>query len=359
MHELYMIKEGKKLRCGYTTGSCAAAAAKAAAIMLLTGEKLSSVDIDTPAGIKLELPVCKPHIEEKYASCCIVKDAGDDPDVTDRLEIYARVSRREDGAIIIDGGEGVGRITRRGFWGEIGQAAINPVPRRMIEEDLPRISRCGFDVLIYVPGGAEAAKRTFNGRLGIEGGISIIGTSGIVEPMSEEALKRTIYLEIDSAYEDGVDELVLFPGNYGENMVKNLKLAGRGIKISNFIGDALLYINEKGFRSAVLVGHIGKLSKLSIGAFNTHSKVCDGRMEAFVYYLALQGAPHELLKRVNCCKTAEEAVKLVLETGNEKVFQAMIRGCEDRLRSYLKQSSMNIRVIMYSMDYGILGGGYD
>lgn len=359
MHDVYVIKDGKRLRCGYTTGSCAAAAAKAAAKMLLTGNTIDCIDIDTPAGIKLSLEVCKPYIGKEHASCCVVKDAGDDPDVTDKLEIYARVSMRTDGTINIDGGEGIGTITRRGFWGEVGQAAINPVPRRMIKEALAGISSKGFDVLIYAPKGAETAKRTFNGNIGIVGGISIIGTSGIVEPMSEDALKKTIYLEIDAAADAGEDELVLFPGNYGESVVKGLKLKAGGIKISNFLGDALAYINEKGFKSATLVGHIGKLSKLSIGAFNTHNKICDVRIEAFVYYLALAGAPLQLLEGVNCCKTSEEAVKLVIENGYEGIFTAMIKGCEDRIQRYLKQSVLDVKVIMYSMDYGVLGGKHD
>lgn len=359
MNDLYVIKEGKRLRCGYTTGSCAAAAAKAAARMLVSGEKIESIDIHTPAGIRLELQICKPCIEEGYASCCVVKDAGDDPDVTDNMEIYARVSRREDGRISIDGGEGIGRVTRRGFWGEPGKAAINPVPRKMIQEELAQISRDGFDVLIYAPEGAERAKKTFNANIGIQGGISIIGTSGIVEPMSEEALKKTIYLEADAAYEAGYRELVLFPGNYGENVARALELKGKGIKISNFIGDTLLYVNEKGFEDVTLVGHIGKLSKLSIGAFNTHSKICDMRIEAFVYYLALYGAEWKLIESINRCKTSEEAVKLVMESGYEKIFAVMAKGCEERIRSYVKNSGLGIHVIMYSMDYGILGGADD
>lgn len=354
MDDIFVIKNGKRLRCGYTTGSCAAAAAKAAAYMLMTGEKISRIEIDAPAGLKLKLQVCSPRIEGKYASCCIVKDAGDDPDVTDKLEIYARVSKRDDGAVNIDGGEGIGTITRKGFWGEVGQAAINPVPMRMIREELARISNNGFDVVIYAPKGAETARRTFNANIGIVGGISIIGTSGIVEPMSEDALKKTIYLEIDSVYESGIQELVLFPGNYGEKAAEDLKLNGKGVKISNFIGDALLYANEKGFRSITLVGHIGKLCKLSIGAFNTHSKICDVRIEAFIYYLALCGAPRELIESINCCKTSEEAVKLIIINGYEKVFQTMIKGCEERIKRYLKNDALNIKVIMYSMDYGVL-----
>jgi cobalt-precorrin-5B (C1)-methyltransferase len=226
----------------------------------------------------------------------------------------------------------------------------------MIREELNQVSDSGFDVVIYAPGGREVAKRTFNENIGIIGGISIIGTSGIVEPMSEDALKKTIYLEIDSAFEEGVKELVLYPGNYGERAIGEMKLAGMSIKISNYIGDALSYINEKGFNEVTLVGHIGKLCKLSIGAFNTHSRVCDARMEAFIYYLALAGAPAELLSQVNSCKTSEEAVKLTEEAGYGSIFYEMARGCEERIRRYLRKSTMKIKVIMYSMDYGVLGG---
>jgi cobalt-precorrin-5B (C1)-methyltransferase len=359
MHDLYIIKDGKKLRCGYTTGSCAAAAAKAAAFMLITGNVVDFIEIDTPAGIRLKLAIGKPDIAEEYASCCIVKDAGDDPDVTDYMEIYARVSKREDGLININGGEGIGTITRKGFWGEVGNAAINPVPRKMISSEVAAIADCGFDVTIYAPAGVEVAKRTFNANIGIQGGISIIGTSGIVEPMSDEALKKTIYLEIDSAIEDGAEEFVLFPGNYGENVVNGLELTGAKIKVSNFIGDSLAYMSEKGVRNITLVGHIGKLCKLSIGAFNTHSKICDVRIEAFIYYLALKGASIELLSKVDSCLTSEEAVKLLFESGYDGVFNDMAKGCEDRIRRYLKNTSLNIKVIMYSMDYGILGGKHD
>lgn len=359
MHELYVIKDGKKLRCGYTTGSCATAAAKAAAYMLMTGEIVDFIEIDTPAGIELKLKVCKPNITGDYASCCIVKDAGDDPDVTDNMEIYAGVSKREDGAVNINGGEGIGVIRRKGFWGEVGEAAINPVPRKMIADEVAKISDCGFDVTIYAPAGVEVAKRTFNANIGIIGGISIIGTSGIVEPMSDEALKKTIYLEIDSALDTGAEELILFPGNYGENVVNKLALCGAKVKVSNFIGDALMYINEKGMYNITLVGHIGKLCKLSVGAFNTHSKLCDIRIEAFVYYLAMIGAPSELLFRVNSCVTSEEAVKLLQDSGYQGIFDDMTKGCEDRIKRYLKNEALNIKVIIYSMDYGILGGKND
>jgi cobalt-precorrin-5B (C1)-methyltransferase len=357
MNDNYIIKYGKSLRCGYTTGSCAAGAAKAAASMLLSKEKLENINIDTPAGIVLTLKLEDINIEENNVYCCIVKDAGDDPDSTDKIEIYAKVSKRDDSQIVIDGGEGIGLITRSGFWGKSGTAAINPVPRKMIKDELLKVSNCGFNVLIYAPKGREIAKKTFNSGLGIIDGISIIGTKGIVEPMSDEALKKSIYIEIDDAYQKGMREIVLFLGNYGEKVVDDLNLEGAKIKISNFIGDMLLYSKNKGFDKITLVGHIGKLCKLSIGAFNTHSKICDVRIEAFVYYLALRAAPLMLIKNVNECKTSEEALTLIINNNYTIVINDMIYGCTDRIKRYLRDDDnvCDIKVIMYSMDHGILG----
>lgn len=354
MKDMYVVKEGRKLRCGYTTGSCAAAAAKASALMLLTNKILPFVEIDTPSGIRLKLEVKDPFIGEDHASCCIVKDAGDDPDVTDGIEIYARVSKRNDDDIHIDGGEGIGRIARPGLFGNVGEAAINPVPRQMIVDGIRKVSREGFDVVIYAPRGTGIGKKTFNENIGIEGGISIIGTSGIVEPMSEEALLKTIYLEIDSVYHDGFRDIILFPGNYGEKMVEELRLKGRKVKISNYMGDSILYCYNKGFESITLVGHIGKLSKLSIGAFNTHSRVCDVRMEAFVYYLALSDAPFEVIEKVRKSLTTEEALDTVMVRGFISIMDDMKKGCIERIRRYVKDEDFDVSLYMYSMKHGVL-----
>jgi len=351
---MYVIKEGKKLRCGYTTGSCAAASAKASAIMLLTNKIVPFIEIDTPKGITLNLEVKNACINEGYASCCIVKDAGDDPDVTDGIEVYARVSRRDDSKIVIEGEKGIGRITRRGLFGNVGDAAINPVPRKMIENEIRRVSKDGFDVVIYAPQGVEIGKKTFNENIGIKGGISIIGTSGIVEPMSEEALLKTIYIEIDSIYDEGYRDIILFPGNYGERVVESLSLEGRKVKISNYIGDSMLYCYNRGFEKITLVGHIGKLSKLSIGAFNTHSRVCDVRMEAFVYYLALSKAPFDMIDRVKNCITTEEALEVVRRGGFGLITENMKDGCIERIRRYVKDDTFDISLYMYSMKYGVL-----
>lgn len=352
--DLYVIKEGKELRCGYTTGSCAAAAAKAAALMLETGKPINYVEIDTPAGIRLKLEVNNPKIEGDKASCSIIKDGGDDPDNTDGIEIYSEVSKRKDGKVNIDGGFGIGRIMRKGLFGEIGEPAINPVPRKMIEKELREVSDLGYNVIIYAPKGEIIGKKTYNKNIGIEGGISIIGTKGIVYPMSEEALIKTIYMEMDMVYETiGNENIVLVPGNYGEKIADSLDIKHPKVKVSNFIGDSLLYAYNKGFKSITLIGHIGKFAKLSIGVFNTHSKVCDGRMEAFIYYLAFMEAPLDLLERIDNTLTAEEAIDTCIEEGYGQVVKLMEKGAEKRIKKYLKDENYKVQVIIYSMDKGV------
>lgn len=352
--DLYVIKGGKNLRCGYTTGSCAAGAAKAAALMLETKKKLSYIEIETPAEVDLKLQLHNVVIEDDYASCSIIKDAGDDPDNTDGIHIYAKVSKSMDGKINIDGGQGIGRITRKGLFGKVGDAAINPVPREMIEKEIRKISDSGYDVLIYAPLGQAIGKKTFNSNIGIEGGISIIGTKGIVYPMSDEALLKTIYMEVDMIEQkNGKDHIVLTPGNYGEKIAHSLGVEESMVKVSNYLGDSLLYIYNKGFKSITLVGHIGKFAKLSIGVFNTHSKVCDGRIEAFVYYLALMDAPKDLIEKVNQAITAEEALDICIKGGYGRVLREMEKAAEDKVKKYLKDEDYPVKVIIYSMEWGL------
>lgn len=352
--ELYIVKDGKDLRCGYTTGSCAAAASKAAVLMLESQKEVKYVEIDTPADVKLKLKVVNPIITKDYASCGIIKDAGDDPDKTDGMEIRSRVRKREDRKIEIDGGKGVGRITSRSLFGQVGQAAINKVPRKMIRQEIKSISNNGYDVVISAPMGEEIAKETFNKDIGIEGGISIIGTKGIVYPMSEEAFLKSIYMKINTiAKNQGRESIVFVPGNYGEELADKLYPNIARVKISNFIGDSLAYAYKRKYKSIKLLGHIGKFAKLSIGVFNTHSRVCDARIEAFVYYLALMEAPIELIKKINQSLTAEEALNICIDEGYGSIVKLMEKGAEDRIRKYIKDEEFNIEVRIYSMDRGI------
>ena len=303
----------KLLRYGYTTGSCAAAAAKAAAQMLRTGQPVSQVRIVTPSGVPLTLDVLDPVLGEDSASCAIRKDGGDDPDATSGLLIYATVRPIPQG-IRVDGGPGVGRVTKPGLDQPVGAAAINHVPRQMIEAAVAEAlqgASGGMEVIISVPGGEEVGKRTFNPHLGIVGGISILGTIGIVEPMSEQALVDTTRVELNMCRAGGATDLLLTVGNYGDDFAScklGLSLAGR-IKCSNFIGQTLSDAISLGFRRVLLIGHIGKLVKLGAGIMNTHSAQGDARMEILVSCALARGASLEALRAVAACITTEAALE--------------------------------------------------
>lgn len=312
---------GKLLRCGYTTGSCAAAAAKAAGIMLLGGAPVKRVSIRTPKDIALTLDVLDIRLSDYFASCAVRKDSGDDPDVTNGALVYVRVEKSPDG-ICIDGGEGVGRVTRPGLDQPVGAAAINSTPREMIAKELLETAEeygyeGGFSILVSIPGGEELAKRTFNPRLGIEGGISVIGTTGIVEPMSNQAMADTVRLELSQLRAAGAREVLLNPGNYAEAFAReSLGLSMDGhVTCSNFIGDAIDSAAELGFTRILLVGHIGKLVKLGLGITNTHSAFGDGRMETLLACALEAGAELSLLKGISHSVTTDAALKLIWEAG--------------------------------------------
>ena len=359
--EEYIVKGGKKLRLGYTTGSCAAAAAKAAAYMLLTGRRMERVTLATPKGIRLELEVKEISIGTDAVSCAIEKDSGDDPDVTRGTLVFAEVSRHEAPGVAIDGGVGVGRVTKPGLDQPVGAAAINSVPRRMISEAVEEVrvladSREGLKVVISVPEGEALAKKTFNPRLGIEGGISILGTTGIVEPMSEQALVDTIRVELRQRRESGAEYVLLTPGNYGSDFIRD----GLGIdpalpvQISNFIGDALDICRELGFRGALLVGHIGKLVKLAGGMFNTHSQYGDCRMEIIAAHAAAAGLRTERVKEILQCVACDDALRILREEG---LCEAALARLTERIGSHLRVragESMETEAVLFSKVYGEL-----
>ncbi|MBQ3404770.1 MAG: cobalamin biosynthesis protein CbiD [Oscillospiraceae bacterium] len=316
--EEYIEKNGKKLRLGYTTGSCAAAAAKAAAWMLLTGLRREEISLLTPKGIELKLGVRDISMSPEAVSCAIEKDSGDDPDVTKGTLIYASVSYSDTPGISIDGGRGVGRVTRPGLDQPVGAAAINSVPRQMILENVEEVRRLadctrGISVIISAPEGESLAKRTFNPRLGIVGGISILGTTGIVEPMSDQALIDTIHTELRQRRAEGQDYVLLAPGNYGAEYIRaSLGLdPEKAVLTSNFIGDALEFCRALGFKGVLLIGHIGKLVKLAGGMYNTHSKYGDCRMEIMAAHAGACGLVPEAADQLLNCVTTDDAVNLL------------------------------------------------
>ena len=366
MLDQYVYKNNKKMRMGYTTGSCAAAASKAAAWMLLHGQILPEVELMTPKGIGLHLEVLEPKFSDSSASCAIRKDAGDDPDVTDGLLIYATVSRTARPGVTLDGGEGVGRVTRTGLEQAVGDAAINKVPRQMIREGVENVCRAagytgGLSVIISIPGGAELAQKTFNPRLGIVGGISVLGTSGIVEPMSEEALIQTIRVDIKMQLSGGRSYLVLVPGNYGLDFLEDYEpeVLKRSVKYSNFLGEAIDAAVEFGAKGILLVGHIGKLVKLAAGIMNTHSRNADARMDILTAPAAVLGADQETAARLMDCITTDEALDILKEKG---LLDPVMKRLMERMEFYVDHrsgKSLERGILTFSLEQGVLGESTD
>ena len=353
--------KGKAYRKGYTTGSCATAAAKVATLMVLRQQLIHQISIVTPSGVTLQLNVEQPLIHGVEATAAIRKDGGDDVDATHGMLIYARVTLRTDNQITLEGGEGIGRVTRPGIGLPIGDPAINRTPRQTIEAAVREVlgPQRGADVVIFAPEGVVRAQRTYNGRLGIEGGISIIGTTGIVTPMSEESWKRSLAIELEQCRAEGHDSIILVPGNHGERFVA-AHLAGVAapvITMSNFVGYMLQEAERLAFRHVLLAGHLGKLIKVAAGVFHTHSHIADARMETLITQLALLGAPHSLLREVYDCLTTEAAKELVDLAGYSSVYDAIACRAVARVHEMLRYSPapFGCDVVLFSLDNEPLG----
>ncbi len=356
------------MKNGFTTGSCAAAAAKAATWLLLTGRKLDSIRITTPKGIPYDAQIFDSACDGLTATCSVVKDGGDDPDCTTGVHVVCTVTiatieeKNEcEGILVdIDGGEGVGRVTLPGLDQPVGNAAINRVPRKMIEEEVRGVcSLCDFSgrvkVVVSVPEGREIAKKTFNPRLGIVDGISILGTSGIVEPMSSQALLDTIRVELNQKKSIGGQAVCITPGNYGlEFMKKTFSYdLDRAVKCSNFIGASIDMAVELGFKKILLCGHIGKLVKLAGGIWNTHSREADCRMELLASSAIRAGCSVQKAGEILDCVTTEEGIKILIEEGicegaMEKLLQKVMFNLENR------SCNVEIGCMVYCNQFGML-----
>ena len=357
----YALVDGKKLRYGYTTGTCAAAAAKGATLLLLTGRAPEAVNIHTPKGIDLMLSLEETSLDGHRARCAVRKFSGDDPDVTDGVLVFAEVRVSPVPGIHIDGGAGVGRVTKPGLKVPVGAAAINPGPRAMIEQAVQEALEetepvPGMDVVIELPEGVALAQKTFNPRLGIQGGISILGTSGIVEPMSEAALIDSIRLEIRQRKALGDNRLILAPGNYGTDFLKDTFSIGeeRIVKISNFVGLALDAAAEAGFQEVLLAGHVGKLVKLSGGIMNTHSKEGDGRGELMAACALRAGADADTGRAILDSVTTDEMLRILREKDLlSPAMEIMARRIELYVNARVK-GLLTVGVLVFSDGYGPL-----
>ena len=362
LEDYYVIRGNKKMRFGYTTGSCAAAACKGATEILLGGKLQETVTLMTPKGILLTLELKDIQIETDKVTCAIRKDAGDDPDTTNGILVYATVEKTKEQGITLDGGIGVGRVTKAGLSQKIGEAAINPVPKSMILRAATEIAEKydyegGLKIIISVPEGVEIGKKTFNPRLGIVGGISILGTSGIVEPMSEAALVQSIRVEMKQHFSQGEEYLLVTPGNYGADYLRehmNLPYE-KNIKCSNYVGETIDMAIDMGVKGILFIAHIGKFVKVAAGIMNTHSHSADARMEVLASNAIRAGAPLECAKEILNASTTDEALDIL---NRYQMTQGTMKEVLDRIQFYLNHRSYEqilLGAVVFSNTCGYLG----
>lgn len=362
LEDYYVIRGNKKMRFGYTTGSCAAAACKGATEILLGGKLQETVTLMTPKGILLTLELKDIQIETDKVTCAIRKDAGDDPDTTNGILVYATVEKTKDQGITLDGGIGVGRVTKAGLSQKIGEAAINPVPKSMILRAATEIAEKydyegGLKIIIAVPEGVEIGKKTFNPRLGIVGGISILGTSGIVEPMSEAALVQSIRVEMKQHFSQGEEYLLVTPGNYGADYLReHMDLPyEKNIKCSNYVGETIDMAIDMGVKGILFIAHIGKFVKVAAGIMNTHSHSADARMEVLASNAIRAGAPLECAKEILNASTTDEALDIL---NRYQMTQGTMKEVLDRIQFYLNHRSYEqilLGAVVFSNTCGYLG----
>lgn len=363
----------KKLRSGFTTGTCAAAAAWAAVRLVCSGMREASARVRMPGGDSLEIPVYSAAGEGGWAECSVRKDSGDDPDVTNGTLVWAKAiligskppsppfyASDEHPGIFVIGGEGIGIVTKKGLSCPVGNYAINPVPRKMIFEAAADARRCSgypdmkIQIVISIPEGKILAENTFNPSLGIAGGISVLGTTGIVNPMSEEALLETIRLDIRVRAAEGKKILAAAPGNYGERFLKEelgLDMAFF-VKCSNFIGDTFRMMKEEKIEKVLLAGHLGKLIKVAGGAMNTHSKYGDRRMEILAECAQAAEVPQETAGLLAGMNTTDEAAEYLSREGYLKQVMEEAAG---RVKKNLEAGfGVETEVVLFNQPMGLL-----
>lgn len=357
----YLYFRGKKLKYGYTTGSSATAATKAALMYLLDDSKhdIPEVTIKLPSGNLLTISVNSLEKKENSILASVIKDGGDDPDVTHGLEIYSKVSLRNDSKINIFGGIGVGKVTKKGLPIAPGNSAINPVPLKMIRETVEEMlpEGLGADVEIFVPKGEETAKKTLNAKLGIIGGISILGTTGIVKPMSEESWKASLAIELKMALENaGNGEAIFLFGNRGKQYLSD-NFEGntsQAIVISNFVGYMFDRACEFEAKKIYFIGELGKFVKVAGGIFHTHSRVSDAKMEILTANALLVGESIENMKKIMASNTTEEATKYIEKT---EVYNLLAEKAKQKCEEYCRRNGWELEVetLIISAEKEVLG----
>ena len=364
---LEIIEKRKKglLRTGFTTGTSATAATKAALLALITSQIFKTLEIALPRGKIVKLPIAWTRYSPNTQSvtCAVIKDAGDDPDVTHGAEICSTVSLTMDrGCVDIDGGLGVGRVTRPGLGLEIGHAAINPVPKKMIEQvvrDLAKyvLKQKGIKVIISVPKGMELAKKTDNPRLGIVGGISILGTTGIVFPYSTASFAASIRQSLDVAISLGTDVVVLTTGGRSEDYIKNVHKSLPDyafVQMGDFSGYTIKQCVNRNIKKIIIAGFIGKLTKMAMGIKQTHVRGSHVSMEFLANLASLCINSTNIINDIRNANTARHVSEIIIENNIKNFFDLLCKNVYLEMYTH-SNKSIEIEVVMFGFDGKILG----
>lgn len=352
----------RKLRTGFTTGTCATAGSKAAILAIINQKKIDSVEVILPKKKNLEIKISSCQFNLKNARCSVIKDAGDDPDVTHGAEIWTELSLTEKpNQIEIDGGEGVGRVTKPGLGLEIGSAAINPIPKRMITENIRDVAedllkKNGIRIIISVPKGKELALKTDNPRLGITGGISILGTSGIVIPYSTASFAASIRQSLDVTVAMGNDIVVLTTGGRSEDYSKNIiNLPDHCfVQMGDFSWYTIRQCAKKMIKKAYVAGFIGKLTKMAMGIKQTHVKGSKVDMRFLAKLAQKCNADKETVDEIKKANTARQVLETIMIKNLAGFFDMICFEVHKHMRKY-SENKLEIDVIMFDFDGNIIG----
>lgn len=348
-------RDRRGMRTGYTTGACSAAAAKAATRYLVTGARPEAIEITLPNGTIARFVLHRSERVGTHAICSVIKDAGDDPDCTHGAELIADVETNANPGIQILGGAGVAHVTKPGLGLDVGAPAINPIPRQniiaMVTEELANSPYSGATVTISVPGGEEMAKKTINARLGLLGGISILGTTGIVRPYSTAAFKTSVIQAIDVAATQELKELALTTGGRSENYAMKMHphLPEEAfIQMGDFVGIALKHCVRRNIERVNLVGMIGKLSKMADGRMQTHAAGSEVNMDLLAELASELGADEAFCAQVRASNTARHVLELCKSAGWGDITSAI---CRRAVEHCARHAGGNLHVHAYLMDF--------
>lgn len=341
----------KPMREGYTTGASATAAMKAA-LLALRGEFPRTVTVLSPQHVEITVPVASASAEGGIGTATVLKDGGDDLDCTHGTPVVVTVRYKSTPGLVLKAGKGVGTVTKPGLQVPVGKPAINPGPQLMMRHVYEEMAgrEKGLEVTVSIPAGEELAKQTLNPVMGIVGGISVLGTTGIVKPMSEDAYKRSLAPQLSVIKGCGFHTAVLAPGRIGENAAARMGIPRDAIaETSNFIGYMLEQAVAVGFTKLLLIGHMGKLVKVASGSFHTHNRYSDGRMETLAAYAALNGAGSEVVRAIMDCITTDGAEKIIADEHLEAIYQQMAERAQVRSERYIFGKA-RVGVVFAGMD---------